>query len=511
MLSRFQVVSLLFLGCTAQSLMLLRGGTFITYSESTSNLEIITDGAMLFNDTIIAISNSTDGLDSHANDEGVQIVNTTGKIISPGFIDTHRHTWQTAMRTLGPNVQLENYFWMFGSGGPAPLILSPDDIHIATLMGTLEALNAGVTTSLDFAHMTWTRAHAQAGLQGVIDSGARVWWCYNVGPVVISGDPYTVNRSASVDQLAHIRELAPNSPFNNGLVTLGIAADPPTVEIIETAQNSSVNLITAHDVGGPFPDGDNVITEVNNLTPGNPTLNSSMAFVFAHASSLNPSEARLLRKFNQFVSITPESEMHYGHGHPSSYLIQDQASLGVDTHFTFSLDIIGQMRIWLQSTRLGLYQETLNKFKIPSNTPMSVRQAFLMGTRNGGLALKRPDLGVLREGAKADVLVFSTDAIGLIGWSDPVAAIVLHSNVADIEDIYVDGKLVKSAGKLVVDWEGQGFADQLRASAVKFREAFAKTNISAFEEGIKLQGSLTDADFQDPFEVDVTRGDGTGF
>ncbi|KAK7016358.1 hypothetical protein R3P38DRAFT_3569295, partial [Favolaschia claudopus] len=32
-----------------------------------------------------------------------------------------------------------------------------------------------------------------------------------------------------------------------------------------------------------------------------------------------------------------------------------------------------------------------------------------------------------------------------------------------------------------------------------------------FERGIKLQGSLTDEDFQDPFEVDVTRGDGTGF
>lgn len=167
------------------------------------------------------------------------------------------------------------------------------------------------------------------------------------------------------------------------------------------------------------------------------------------------------------------------------------------------------MRIWLQSTRLGLYQETLDRFKIPSNTPMTVRQAFLLGTRNGGLALKRPDLGVLREGATADVLVFSTDAIGLVGWSDPVAAIVLHSNIADIEDIYVGGQLVKTGGKLVFDWEGKGYGDRLRASANKFRDALATTNISAFEEGVK--GSLTDQDFQDPFRVDVTRGDSTGF
>jgi len=206
---------------------------------------------MLFNDTIIAISSSIDGLDSHLNDNDVQTVNTTGKIISPGFIDTHRHTWQTAMRTLGPNVQLENYGWLFSPKGPAALILSPDDIYIASLMGTLEGLNAGVTTTLDFAHMTWTRAHAQSALQGVIDSGARIWWCYKVGPVVVSGDPYTVNNSAPIDQLAHIRELAEDSPFNKGLVTLGLSADPLTTEMVETALNVSINVVTVHDVEGP--------------------------------------------------------------------------------------------------------------------------------------------------------------------------------------------------------------------------------------------------------------------
>ncbi|KAF7374491.1 5'-deoxyadenosine deaminase [Mycena sanguinolenta] len=503
------IIGLLVLVYSAQCATLLRGGTFITYSEATSNLKIITDGAMLFDDTIIAISDTIDGLDSHSNQANVQTVNTTGKIISPGFIDTHRHTWETVMRTLGPNVQLESYGWLFGSTGPAALILSPEDIYISSLMGTLEGLNAGVTTTLDFAHMTWTRAHADAALQGVIDSGARVWWCYHVGPVVVSGDPYTVNTSAPIDQLAHIRELVKESPFNNGLVILGMSADPPTAEMVETAQNVSINVISTHDVEGPFGSSTTVISQTNDLTPGQPTLNSSIAFVFAHASSFNPTEARLLRQFNQYISITPESEMHYGHGHRSSYLIQDQASLGVDTQFTFSVDIISQMRIWLQSTRLGLYQETLNRFKIPSNTPMTVRQAFLLGTRNGGLALRRPDLGVLKEGAKADILVFSTDAIGLVGWSDPVAAVVLHSNIADIEDVYVDGQLVKKGGKLVVDWQGKGFGDRLKESAKNFRDALAKTDITPFE--VALKGSLTDQDFQDPFQVDVTRGSGTGF
>ncbi|KAJ7579040.1 hypothetical protein C8J56DRAFT_897480 [Mycena floridula] len=92
----------------------------------------------------------------------------------------------------------------------------------------------------------------------------------------------------------------------------------------------------------------------------------------------------------------------------------------------------------------------IEPFQSASSTPMSVHGAFLLG----GLALKQPDLGVLREGTKADVLVFSIDALGLIGWSDPVAAIVLHSNVVDIDGIYVDGNWSNRAGKW--SWIGLG-------------------------------------------------------
>jgi cytosine/adenosine deaminase-related metal-dependent hydrolase len=80
--------------CIAHAATLLKGGTFITWNDDTSDLEIITDGAMLFNDTILSISNASDALDFHlASDPSIEVANTTGRIISPGFIDTHRHTW----------------------------------------------------------------------------------------------------------------------------------------------------------------------------------------------------------------------------------------------------------------------------------------------------------------------------------------------------------------------------------------------------------------------------------
>ncbi|SPO06591.1 uncharacterized protein DNG_09281 [Cephalotrichum gorgonifer] len=53
---------------------------------------------------------------------------------------------------------------------------------------------------------------------------------------------------------------------------------------------------------------------------------------------------------------------------------------------------------------------------------MSVNQAFLLATRSGAQALRRPDLGVLKVGATADIVVFDGTATNLIGWRDPVAA-----------------------------------------------------------------------------------------
>lgn len=178
-------------------------------------------------------------------------------------------------------------------------------------------------------------------------------------------------------------------------------------------------------------------------------LNTSIPFVFSHASFLTDADRALLRAADQYVSITPESEMHYGQGHPFSYGIQDQAALGVDTHMTFSTDVLTQARIWLQQTRYERYLGVLEQTRLPGTNPMSAEQAFLLATRHGGLALRRDDLGIIAPGAKADLVVWDGTSPALLGWADPVAAVILHASVGDIEAVVVDGRWVKRDRKLV--------------------------------------------------------------
>lgn len=160
-----------------------------------------------------------------------------------------------------------------------------------------------------------------------------------------------------------------------------------------------------------------------------------------------------LRAHNWNLSITPESEMHYGHGQKTSRRVLDQASLGIDTPSTFSGDMLTQARLHLQHVRATEYERVLESGKAPRRSPMSVEEAFLLLTRQGGLAVRREDLGVLQVGAKADIIVFDTSSPNLVGSQDAVAAVMLHANVGDVESVLVDGEWRKREGKLVgVDW-----------------------------------------------------------
>jgi cytosine/adenosine deaminase-related metal-dependent hydrolase len=75
---------------------------------------------------------------------------------------------------------------------------------------------------------------------------------------------------------------------------------------------------------------------------------------------------------------------------------------------------------------------------------MSAEQAFHLTHCAGRLALRRSDLGAIKVGAKADLVVSRTDSPNIIGATDPLALIILHSDVGNIEDRLVGGKVCQA-------------------------------------------------------------------
>lgn len=146
---------------------LVRGGTVDSVDPEIGELprgDVLIEG-----DTILAVGKDLPG-------DGARILDATGKIVLPGLVDTHRHLWRTALRQLAADWTLGQYIdHMLLALGPR---FCPDDVYVAEPLGALEAVDAGITTVMDWAHIMRSPGHADEALRGLADSGVRAVFGY---------------------------------------------------------------------------------------------------------------------------------------------------------------------------------------------------------------------------------------------------------------------------------------------------------------------------------------------
>ena len=149
----------------------IRPGAGSAYSKvhrCTGDYAVAAAGAIVWldGDTITAVAPSIDG------DVDAEVIDATGFIVIPGFIDSHRHTWETAIRGCAPNATLDDYF-VDVLDTFAPLYRA-EDVYSSNLAGALECINAGITTLVDWSHIQNTPEHSDAAVAGLREAGIPV-------------------------------------------------------------------------------------------------------------------------------------------------------------------------------------------------------------------------------------------------------------------------------------------------------------------------------------------------
>jgi cytosine/adenosine deaminase-related metal-dependent hydrolase len=379
-----------------------------------------------------------------------ETIDCSGHFVLPGLVNAHMHTWQTGLRSVAANWTLLEYFRHVHAG--LATVFLPEDIHIATLAGALNQLDHGVTTLVDWCHNNPTPEHTDAGVAALKDSGIRAAFFHgSPKPDPKPGEPHF---SEAPHPRREVERLL-KGPLadREGLVTLGMAVLGPHYSTLEVSAHDfalakELGLIASMHQGGgeaKTPGGWQAL-----MTKGlvGPHIN------VVHGNNLSDAELGAFIDLGVSFSVTPESEMAQGHGHPITGRLRALASapsLGVDLESAIGGDMFTVARMALAAQRaLDNAAERVRSGGIPATSTVPAAEAFDWITTRGAAMLGAGDrIGSLTPGKQADIAVMSLGPLAMWPVHDPVATVVMQGTGARVRDVLVAGSFAKRDGKLL--------------------------------------------------------------
>jgi cytosine/adenosine deaminase-related metal-dependent hydrolase len=408
----------------------LRGGTVLPMDDARTVLE--NTDVLVVDDRVAAV-----GRDLPVPD-GTAEIDAAGGLVMPGMIDTHRHMWQTAMRGYGADWTLTQYFvWYYLEHGTK---FRPADVHAGNTLAAVEALEAGVTTVVDWSHGLQTPEHADAAVDALRSVPGRYVLAYgniHQAPAEWATAPEFrafVERNREDDML--------------GLqIAFDVTGDPefPERPAFEAARDLGLPVTTHAGVWGATGDnGIRLMYEHGFMGPET---------VYVHAASLSQDSYQRIAATGGSVSVSTESEQSAGQGYPPTWAIRAHGipvSLSVDTSAWWSGDLFSAMRTTLGADRSREHLESQRLGNTVTHCALRADQVVEWATRGGATALGRDDLGRIAPGCKADlVLIRNDDSPVSFPMLNPYGHVAFQAQRGDVHTVLVDGRVVKYEHRLV--------------------------------------------------------------
>ncbi|RVX38621.1 cytosine/adenosine deaminase-related metal-dependent hydrolase [Nonomuraea polychroma] len=409
----------------------LRGGTVLPMDGGRTVLER-TD-VLVTGDRIAAV-----GPDLEAPEHAVTIDASDG-IVMPGMIDTHRHMWQTALRGYGADWTLTQYFvWFYLEHGT---LFRPEDVHAGNTLAAIEALDAGVTTVVDWSHGLQTVDHADAAVDALQAVPGRYVLAYgNIQqpPAEWTAAPefrdFVARRITGDDMLG----------FQLAFDVLGDPAFPEK-PAFEVARELDAPVTTHAGVwGATSDDGIRLMYEHGFMTPRN---------IYVHAASLSADSYHRIAATGGSISVSTESEQSAGQGYPPTWAVRAHGipvSLSMDTSVWWSGDLFSAMRTTLGADRSREHLEAHAKGDTVTHCGLRADQVVDWATRGGADALGRDDLGVIAAGKKADLVLIKNDRSPVsFPLLHPYGHVAFQAQRGDVHTVLVNGRVVKHEHELL--------------------------------------------------------------
>lgn len=354
---------------------------------------------------------------------GVKIVDCRGKLLMPGLVNTHCHAGMTLQRSYADDIALmewlNDYIWPFEAKQ------TPDDVATGTELGIAEMLLGGVTSFVDmyYHENRLVDVARRLGIRALLGCN---YFDTNIEEVVPELED-AVTRAADCDRIRIA--VAPHS---------GYTCSPENLmRGKELSREYGLHFMTHI---AETQDEMRIIRERYGLTPVQ-HLDALGVLddrtIGAHCIYVDDCDIETLYDRRVFVSHNPQSNMKISSGvAPVEKMLRRGLPVTIGTDGPCSnndLDMWDEMRTasFLQKSATG------DPCAVPAY------EVLKMATVHGAAALGRAgELGIVAEGALADVIVVDLQKPHLQPMHDLVSNLVYCGKAADVQTVVVDGEVV---------------------------------------------------------------------
>ncbi len=359
---------------------------------------------------------------------GVEIINGEGFLVMPGLIDCHRHMWTSILRSMAGDKKSEGYFPMTTRYSS---LYTPEDMEIATRYAAVEAINAGITTVIDYNHNARNPKYVMASCNALSETGIRAQ--------VLYGNYRDKKDAASTpfEEIQDVQKILQNEEKFK-LLKLGLGSRGATYDQLKNDWDKAREMglgISIHASSNASQKGQIMTLSKKGL------LGRDVNII--HANAITPEEIEVVKQAEATITMTPFSEMRIGYGFPKINVLHEAGinlTLGVDTvALAGNADMFSLMKL-IQNLANATAK---NEFYIEPG------EVIKIATLNGAKILGLENItGSLTPGKRADLIMLKRNDLNFSSGSKIKHLAVEAAQPQNVDFVAVDGKILKRNGKL---------------------------------------------------------------